>query len=87
MVQGDFEQEVRQVLENIKAVLIAGGSDLDRVVKVSIFLKEMSQFGTLNAIYSEYFNESRPARACVEVSELPKGVQVEMEAIALCDQL
>ena len=81
---GSFEEQCRLVLENVKAVLQAGGSSLEEVVKVTIFLKDMEDFGKLNAIYSEYFEEGKPARTCIQAGRLPKDVDVEIEAIALC---
>lgn len=85
LAEESFEHQVRKVLDTIKAILETGGSGLDRVVKVTIFLADMERFAELNAIYAEYFGESCPARACVEVSRLPRGAQVEIEAIALCE--
>lgn len=84
LMEASFEYQVRKVLDTIKAILETGGSGLDRVVKVTIFLIDMDRFAELNAIYAEYFGESCPARACVEVSRLPRDAQVEIEAIALC---
>lgn len=78
-----FEIECRLVLDNLKAVVEAGGSSLDKVVKVNIYLKDMSKFAELNKIYAEYFNDSKPARACVQVGMLPLDVDVEIEAVAL----
>ncbi|MBN2515094.1 MAG: RidA family protein [Deltaproteobacteria bacterium] len=85
LVTESFELQVRTVLNTITAILEAGGSGLDRVVKVTIFLTDMDNFAALNAIYDEYFQESRPARACVEVSRIPRDVALEIEAVALCD--
>ena len=70
-------------MENVKAVVEAAGLTLDNVVKTSVFIKNMDDFGTINAVYSEYFKENCPARACVEVARLPKDVLLEMEAIAV----
>jgi len=84
LVTESFDLQARTVLNTIKAILEAGGSSLDRVVKVTIFLTDMERFAELNAIYAEYFGESCPARACVEVSRLPKDVPLEIEAVALC---
>jgi len=84
LVEESFERQVRTVLDSITAILKAGGSDLDRVVKVTIFLADMNHFAELNAVYDEYFSASCPARACVEVSCLPKNVAVEIEAVAVC---
>lgn len=81
---GSFEEQSRLVLDNLKAIVEASGSSLDQVVKVNIFLKDLARFGEFNEIYSDYFGESKPARACVEVSRLPKEVEVEVEAVALC---
>jgi 2-iminobutanoate/2-iminopropanoate deaminase len=85
LLEASFEHQVRKVLDTIKAILQAGGSGLDRVVKVTIFLTDMERFSELNAVYAEYFGESCPARACVEVTRLPRDAQVEIEAIALCE--
>jgi len=82
---GTFKEQCRLVLENVKAVLEAGGSSLERVVKVTIFLKDMETFGELNTIYSEYFEAGKPARSCIQAGRLPKDVEVEIEAVALCD--
>jgi 2-iminobutanoate/2-iminopropanoate deaminase len=84
LVDESFEKQVRTVLDTITAILEAAGSGLGQVVKVTIFLTDMERFAELNAIYTEYFGESRPARACVEVSRLPRDATVEIEAIALC---
>lgn len=81
---GTFDAQCRLVLENIKAVLKAGGTSLEQVVKVTIFLRDMEDFGQLNTIYSEYFEEGKPARTCIQAGRLPKDVDIEIEAIALC---
>ncbi len=83
LVQGGIEAETRQVLNNLKAILEAAGSSLEKVVKATLFIADMNQFGTINAIYAEYFQTDPPARACVEVARLPKDVQIEIEAVAL----
>ncbi|NPA47888.1 MAG: RidA family protein [Thermococci archaeon] len=82
LVGGDVRAQTRQVLENLKAILEAAGGSLENVVKVTVYLKDMNDFGAMNEVYSEYFGESKPARAAVEVSRLPKDVRIEMEAIA-----
>ncbi len=79
----DVERQTRKVMENVEAVLVAGGSAFDRVVKTTIFLKSMADFPKVNEIYGAYFKESPPARSTVEVSRLPKDVLVEVEVIAL----
>ena len=83
IVEG-FEAQARLVLENVKAVLEAAGSSIDKVIKANIYLVDLGKFGEFNSIYAEYFGESKPARACVEVSRLPKEVEVEMEVVAIC---
>ncbi|HNR65054.1 MAG TPA: RidA family protein [Atribacterota bacterium] len=83
-VNGNIESQTKMVIENIKAILESAGSSLQKVLKVTIFITDMKDFDSINAVYSEYFNSSLPARACVEVSNLPKGAKVEMEAIASC---
>ncbi len=82
--EGDVAAQTKQCLENLKAVLSAAGTDLDGVVKTSVFLKDMNDFATVNGIYATYFDEATaPARACVEVARLPKDVLVEIECIAV----
>jgi 2-iminobutanoate/2-iminopropanoate deaminase len=83
IVEGGVEAQTRQVFSNLKAVLEAAGSGLNYVIKTTVFLKEMSDFATMNAIYAEYFPENPPARSTVAVAGLPKGGLVEIEVIAL----
>ncbi|MGN0980071.1 MAG: RidA family protein [Candidatus Avoscillospira sp.] len=82
IVEGGIEAQARQMFANIQAVLNAAGLDFANVVKTTVFMTDLSQFGTLNGIYAEYFPENPPARSCVEVSALPKGALVECEVIA-----
>ena len=82
VVEGGIEAQARQIFANIKAVLNAAGLDFCNVVKTTVFMTDLGQFATLNGIYAEYFPENPPARSCVEVSALPKGVLVECEVIA-----
>ena len=79
----DIEGQTRQVMENVKAVLQAGGSDFSSVVKTTIFLKSMTDFPKVNEVYAGYFQSAPPARSTVEVSRLPKDVLVEIELVAL----
>ena len=72
-----------QVFENLSAVLVAAGSSLQHIVKVTCFLDDMNDFAAVNTVFSHYFGTEYPARSCVEVSALPKAVKVEIEAIAL----
>jgi 2-iminobutanoate/2-iminopropanoate deaminase len=81
IVEGGLSVQTRQVLDNLKAVVEAAGGDMGKVLKVTIFLIDMTQFAVVNEIYGQYFAAPYPARACVEVSALPKGVQIEMDAI------
>lgn len=83
VVATDVEVQTKQCMENIKAVLEAAGMTLDNVVKTGVFIKNMDDFAKINAVYSQYFVENCPARACVEVARLPKDVLIEVEAIAV----
>ncbi|MCJ1449730.1 hypothetical protein MMC28_000058 [Mycoblastus sanguinarius] len=80
---GDIGYKASLCIANLKAILAAAGSDLSKVVKVTIFLTDMADFVAMNKEYENHFGERRPARSCVAVRELPKGVQVEMECVAL----
>ncbi|OCR09349.1 RidA family protein [Helicobacter pullorum] len=82
MVQG-IEAQTRQVLENLKAILKNAGSGFDKVVKTTIFLSDMDNFGIVNGIYAEFFGKHKPARSTVAVKSLPKEALVEIECIAL----
>jgi 2-iminobutanoate/2-iminopropanoate deaminase len=81
-IHGGVVQETRQVFENLKAILEVAGSSLDKVVKTTVFLHSMDDFGVMNEVYSQYFKTDPPARSTIEVSRLPKGMKVEIEAIA-----
>jgi 2-iminobutanoate/2-iminopropanoate deaminase len=83
VVSGDVGVVTRQVLNNLKALLEAAGSSLDHVVKTTVFLADMNDFAAMNAVYSEFFPDNPPARSAVQAAALPKGVRVEIEAIAL----
>ena len=83
LLDGDVDAQTHLVLKNLSAVLEAAGSGLNYVVKATVFLKRMDDFPKVNAIYAQYFGEHKPARACVEVSCLPKNVDVEIDAIAV----
>ena len=82
VVEGGLEAQAHQMFRNVKAVLAEAGLGLENVVKTTVFMTDLGQFGALNAIYAEYFAEPYPARSCVEVLALPKGVLVECEVIA-----
>ena len=85
LVKGDIREQSRRVLENLKGILKSQGLGMDHVVKVTIFLKEMGNFSQVNEIYAGYFSCLPPARSTVEVSGLPRDVDIEIEAIALTD--
>ena len=83
---GDIEQETTQVLKNLLAVLDAGGAKAKDVIKTTIYLTDLKNFQTVNAIYSDFFKvDNPPARACVEVSSLPKGGSIEIDCVAFLD--
>lgn len=82
-VSEDISEQARQALLNLKAVIEAGGSSLDKVIKTTVFITDMAQFGAINAVYAEFFAEPYPARSCVQVAALPKGVSIEIEAVAV----
>ena len=86
IVGQDIETQSRQVFENIKAVLKAQNLDFKNIVKTLVFLTDMKEFAPFNQVYESYFGEHKPARSCVEVSALPKGVKVEVEVIAFASQ-
>ena len=83
LIQGDIAAQTTRVLENLKGVLEAAGSSLDRVVKTTVYLKDMNDFSAMNEVYARYFPNNPPARATVEVARLPKDARVEIELIAL----
>lgn len=78
----EIQAATRQCLENLKAILEAAGTDLNHVVKTTVYLQDIAQFAEMNAIYAEYFNEHKPARAAFQVAKLPLGAIVEIEAVA-----
>ena len=81
VIEGDFEARAHRVFQNLKAVADAAGASLDHAVKVTIFLTDLANFATVNEVMAEYFNQPYPARAAVGVASLPKGVDIEAEAI------
>lgn len=83
VVAGDIKVQTRQALENVKAIVVAGGAAMEDVVKTVVFLKDFGEFAGMNEVYGEYFTGVAPARSTVEVARLPKDVKVEIEAIAV----
>jgi reactive intermediate/imine deaminase len=81
VVDGDFEARARRVFDNLRAVAEAAGGNLDQVVKLTIFLTDLGNFATVNSVMEDYFQQPYPARAAVGVASLPKGVDVEADAI------
>lgn len=82
-IADSIEGQARQVMENVKNLLEAAGTSMGNVVKTTVFIKDMNDFGKINEIYAEYFEGACPARSCVEVASLPKDVLMEMEAVAV----
>jgi 2-iminobutanoate/2-iminopropanoate deaminase len=83
LVDGGIQPQTRQALTNLKAVLEAGGSSLEQVIKTTVFLKDISEFGQMNEVYGSFFTENFPARSAIQVAALPLGASVEIEAVAL----
>ncbi|MBI5292354.1 MAG: RidA family protein [Chloroflexi bacterium] len=83
LVEGDIETQTRRVLLNIKVVLEAAGSGLDKVVKTTVFMTNLGDFARMNAVYGEYFPANPPARSTVQVAALPQAAQVEIECVAV----
>jgi 2-iminobutanoate/2-iminopropanoate deaminase len=83
LIDSDISAQTARVLDNLQAILVAAGSSLSKAVKVGVFLKDMSEFAAMNAVYAKYFPEDPPARATVEVARLPKDVRVEIDVVAL----
>ena len=85
IITGDIAAQTERVLENLKSVLEAAGSSLDRVVKTTVYLKDMGEFAKMNEVYGRYFASNAPARATVEAARLPRDVSVEIDCIASVD--
>jgi len=83
IIDGDIEAQTERVLKNLKALVEAAGTTLDRVVKTTVYLKDMNEFARMNAVYAKFFAADPPARSTVEVARLPKDVRIEVDLIAL----
>tara|TARA_Y100000590_G_C15723797_1_gene1014439 strand:- start:2984 stop:3358 length:375 start_codon:yes stop_codon:yes gene_type:complete len=81
LVEGDFKKEVTQVLNNVDAVLKEGGSSLDKAIKLTVFVTDLGKFSELNEVFESFFGENPPARSALQVSALPLGVRIEIEAV------
>ena len=81
-ISGEIEQETERTIQNIVAILEAGGLNLDNIIKITIYLSDLSHFTRMNKVYEKYFSEKKPARTCVQVAALPKGAKIEIDAIA-----
>ena len=82
LVDGSIEEQTKQVFDNMKGLLEDAGSSLDKIIKTTVFIKNMDDFSRVNEVYASYFTGDFPARSCVEVARLPKDVLIEVEAIA-----
>lgn len=83
LVTGTVEEQADQTLKNLKALIEESGSTMEKVVKTTVFIKDMNDFAKINEIYARYFTTNYPSRSCVEVARLPKDVLIEIEAIAI----
>jgi len=83
LVAGDIQAQTERVLENLKGIVEAAGSSLDKVVRATVFLADMNEFAAMNEVYARYFRNQPPARSTVQVSRLPRDVRVEIDVIAL----
>jgi len=83
LVTGTIEEQADRALSNLKALIEASGSSMDKVIKTTVFIKNMDDFAKVNEVYAKYFTDNYPARSCVEVARLPKDVLIEIEAIVV----
>ena len=86
IISNDFESECIQVLDNIKEILKASGSNMENIIKLTVYLTDLSKFDILNNVFNKYFKDSLPARSTIEVSKLPKDSRVEIEAIGFVNE-
>ncbi|MGC8682519.1 RidA family protein [Athalassotoga sp.] len=86
LIDGEIDQKTARIFENIKSILETAGSNLESVVKVTVFVKDMGNFNRVNAVYERYFGNSKPARSFVEVSNLPRNADIEIELISILNQ-
>ena len=81
-----IQEQTRQVMKNLEAILLAGGASLSTVVKTTVFLKDMNEFSAMNEIYAEFLGKASPARSTIEAARLPRDIRVEIEAIAVIEK-
>lgn len=84
LVEGTIAEQTKQVLTNLQNILAAAGTDFNKVLKTTVFLKDMGDFQAMNEVYGQFFSSHKPARATVEVARLPRDVKVEIELVAAC---
>ena len=82
MITGDIEVETEKVLKNIEAILKEDGLNLNNIIKTTVYLTDLSEFARMNQVYENFFTDTKPARACVQVAALPKGAKVEIDVVA-----
>ncbi len=85
VVKRDIQQQTRLVLENVRAILVAAGSSLEKVVKTNVYLSDIANFAAMNEVYATFFTAEPPARTTIQAAALPLGIDVEIDAIALAD--
>jgi 2-iminobutanoate/2-iminopropanoate deaminase len=86
IVEGGIKEQTRQVMQNLEAILLAGGASLASVVKTTVFLKDMNEFAAMNEVYAEFLGAAAPARSTVEAARLPRDIRVEIEAVAVIEK-
>ena len=82
LIDGDIKAQTKQTIRNIENILTAGGSDISKVIKVSVYLKDINEFTAMNEIYEEYFGTSKPVRSTIQAAKLPKDAKIEIDVIA-----
>lgn len=82
LIEGNIKEQTKQTIRNVENILTAAGSDISKVIKVTVYLKDINEFTAMNEIYEEYFGNSKPARSAIEAAKLPKDALVEIDAVA-----
>jgi 2-iminobutanoate/2-iminopropanoate deaminase len=86
VVEGGIKEQTRQVMQNLEAILLAGGASLASVVKTTVFLKDMNDFTAMNEVYAEFLGAAAPARSTIEAARLPRDIRIEIEAVAVVEK-